>query len=214
MMHLKLPFSVLLAGLVFIPPLWANETSSALPVSLCESAQTLDGNGNSVTLFQHLFDDGVYDLAMHVTNDGVKRVTFAGSALAECHYKFIALAQGGEWGWHLSWVSADGMVLNYARMDGVAWVSSPVKKLSKQVKISIQPQFVTLEHQLWVVWGESSGNQNKLYTVHSDDEGRSWGVPQSHTPVMGTWGKLGVEMKEGKAYLLLDDHRQVLPLQD
>lgn len=214
MMYLKLPFSVLLAGFVFVTPLWANETPSGLSVSLCESAQTLDGNGNSVRLFQHLFDDGVYDLAMHVENDGIKRVTFAGSALAECHYKFIALAQGGQWGWHLSWVSADSMVLSYARMDGVAWVSSPAKKLSKQIKISIPPQFVSLEHQLWIIWGEANASQNTLYSVYSDDEGRSWSTPKSYAPAMDKWGKLGVEVKEGKAYLQLEHHHQTLLLQD
>ncbi len=213
-MNISLSLLTLISFFAFSNTTWANQPSPDLPKSLCEAARAHDSNGNVVTLFQHVFDGDVYDLAMRISNGGIKRVTFGGSTSPTCHYQAMALASGGEWGWHLAWVSEDGLTLNYARMDGVAWVSSPTKKLSKHVKITTQPQFVTLGQKVWIVWGESTDSQRLVYTVYSDDEGRSWNPTRSFSQTGGAEGKLNVVIKEAQPYVQFGTHAELFPLRD
>lgn len=209
-MNVTLPIFALIIVFAFSSAVWANESVSGSPKSLCDTTQVKEGKGGAVTLFQYRFDDGTYDLAMHIPGGDIKRVTFGGSSVAACYYKAMALASGGEWGWHLAWVPEDSMTLSYARMDGVAWVSSPTKRLSKHVKITTKPLIVTSGQKVWIVWGESAASQNNIYTVYSDDEGRYWNSPKLIMQASGTLDNLGVTVKEGKPYLQLNGNAEAL----
>lgn len=184
------------------------------PTSLCPIAQMHHSQNKPIYFLQHAFEDGAQDLAIIVpaTAEALefKRVTFRGSAVPECHYKALALARGGDWGWHLSWVAAVSTVLSYARMDGEAWVSSPVKKLSKNARPVTPPVILTWQQQVWIVWQEAGENESNLYAVFSADEGRSWQNARLITKISGNRaaGKLDslqLIVKQNKPYLTWAD---------
>jgi len=172
----------------------------------CPVAEAFDSNHMPVYFWQHTFADGVQDLAMARVRTGealdAKRVTFGGSVAPGCHYKTLAIARGGNWGWHLLWLAEGSPVLRYARMDGDAWVSSPTKKLSANAHPVTQPAILSFDQQLWVVWYESNAGINKIYAVFSDDEGRSWGDVKLVAETVNPPGDLQLLLKGNKPYLI------------
>lgn len=193
-----------LLGLMFFNGAWSAEMLSSQPQSFCAVANVQDVSGDGAMLFQYAFEDGTHDLAMRLSNTAsdIKRVTFGGSLAPECHYKAMSLARGGDWGWHLAWVAMDAAILSYARMDGVAWVSSPTKKLSKDAHVAGQPVILTFEQKVWIVWIEADGGLNKIYAVYSGDEGRSWAEAKLLTQTSAVVGKVLLDIKAHKPYLV------------
>lgn len=184
--------------------------------SLCPIAKTLDVNAEPVLFWQHSFDDGVQDLAMAKPSMGealnIKRVTFGGATSQVCRYKALAITRGGEWGWHLAW-SVDGTsTLNYTRMDGEAWVSSPTKKLSKNAQGARLLTILTFEQQLWVVWLETNNKMNDIYAVLSNDEGRTWQEAKHLTQTSVDIRQLKLMINEQKPYLIWDGEAKGMPL--
>jgi hypothetical protein len=223
MMTIPQPFtySTLLCALLFTSNVMAGESVYSQPTSLCPIAKAQDENVAVAVLWQQLFDGGVYDLAMALPHKGspldIKRVTFGGSATPMCHYKALALARGGDWGWHLAWVVAGIATLSYARMDGEAWVSSPTKKLSKNAQLAGEPVILSWEHQVWIVWQASDEQDVSLFAVFSADEGRSWQEAKLVAKVPGKralsqLSKLQLVVKEQKPYLSWDDATEFVPL--
>jgi len=186
----------------------------AFQKSLCVVAKANDPNGIEVSFFQHVFDNGMHDLAMAISNvsstQDIKRVTFGGPTTPQCHYQAISLARGGDWGWHLIWVAESSTVLSYARMDGAAWVSSPVKKLSKTAYPSGRPAILTFEKKVWVVWRELDGSLSKVYVAYSDDEGRSWQDARLVSQASDAEGHFHLGVKEGKLLLLSGEQSAVV----
>lgn len=196
--------------LMFSTGVWSAEPLSNQPKSLCAVVNAQDSNEAGAMLFQYEFEGGAHDLAMVLSNKAsseVKRVTFGGSSDRVCHYKAMALARGGDWGWHLAWVVSGTAILSYARMDGAAWVSSPIKKLSKNAHVVGQPVILTFEQKVWVVWIEADGSLNKVYAVYSDDEGRSWVEAKllTQTSKSTVLGKLFLDIRESQPYLVLGE---------
>jgi hypothetical protein len=175
------------------------------PKSMCVIEHAQVDNGIDVSLLQYRFEDGAYDLAMLLPSGEIKRVTFGGSNIDKCHYKSMTLLRGGSWGWHVAWVMSDDLVLNYARMDGEAWVSSPPKKLSKHVEIMHQPSILTFEQNVWIVWSISHPEIHQIYVVHSDDEGRSWLPTKLLTETAVEVSQLRLRLHAGKPYLHWND---------
>ena len=146
----------------------------------CPITQAADARGQPMYFREYVFADGSHDLVMaaspNATPAELKRVTFGSSKDAGCHYAAVAIAKGGDWGWHLAWADSNGLF--YARMDGVAWVSSPPKRLSasqaQQIKLDVSAS------QLKLVWQEDSGSAVKYFAVVSDDEGRNWEMLAAH----------------------------------
>lgn len=183
--------------------------------SLCAIAKAQEPGVAVVALLQHEFDGGVQDIAMAVSNESgldIKRVTFGGSTVPECHYNAMALARGGDWGWHLVWITERSAILSYARMDGEAWVSSPTKKLGKEAHVDGQPLILTFEQKVWIVWQGHNAGPNKVYAVYSDDEGRSWHDVQLLMQTSSDIGHLRLNVKEGRPSLLWGEKAEVLPL--
>lgn len=214
-------YSALLSALLFTSNTMAAESIDSQPTSLCQIAKVQDGNVTAALLWQQLFDDGAHDLAMALPRVGspldVKRVTFGGLTTSNCHYPSLALARGGDWGWHLAWVVAGSATLSYARMDGEAWVSSPTKKLSKNAQLAGQPVILSWEHQVWIVWQASDEQDASLFAVFSADEGRSWQEAKLVAKIPGNraqskLSKLQLVVKEQKPYLSWDDATELVPL--
>ena len=146
----------------------------------CPIVETVDAEGQPVLLWQHVFEDGRHDLAMARTQQGrlgdIHRVTFGGSRQAGCHYHGLALARGGDWGWHLAWaldkVEPGKAALRYARMDGAAWVSSPAKRFggdsAHAPRLQVDGENITLQ------WRETVDGREVERSASSVDGGRSW----------------------------------------
>ena len=144
-----------------------------LPVSAEEHCETLTpqvaASDAAVRLLVHAFAPGEYDLAIQ-TGEGeaaVRRISFSASNSA-CWYQPLALARGGDWGWHLVWMEQD-KGLFYARMDGAAWVSSPKKRLGPTTAFDVS--LMVADQRLELLWQDEHGVANRR---HSDDGGRSW----------------------------------------
>lgn len=224
---------VVLCAICFSWPASASVVAPPTAKSLCPIAKSQENNGKSAIFFQHAFD-GVQDLAMglsagtSVGDDAlnspldpnldatldIKRVTFGGSSAPICHYSNMAIARGGDWGWHLAWLKQGVAVLNYARMDGVAWVSSPIKKLSKYANRVNQLKILTLEQRVWVVWAElmpESGDDIRLvYMATSGDEGRTWDDARLLTKTSAPIDNFQLLVKENQPYLTWSDAESVL----
>jgi hypothetical protein len=146
----------------------------------CVIAQTSDAQGQPVLLWQHVFDDGAHDLAMARTAHGklleIRRVTFGGSKQPSCHFPGLAIARGGDWGWHLAWIVPDTPAgkpaLRYARMDGAAWVSSPAKRFGDAT--AHHPVLMVDGKQLKLTWQQILDGKQKNMAAISEDEGRHW----------------------------------------
>jgi hypothetical protein len=203
----------LLYLLSLVSPSYAAELNVATPQSLCPVVQAKNAQNESVMFLQHEFAGGVQNLALYLlrgqNSDNIKPVTFGSSTVAQCHYKSIALAAGGDWGWHLAWIVDGTSMLNYARMDGVAWVSSPTKKLSKNALVTDRLNILTLEKNVWIVWVSSDG----IYAIYSDDEGRTWHEERRLTAMAEQSDDLLLVIKESKPYLSLNNKTEPLSLQ-
>lgn len=187
--------------------------NSALP---CSMAKAEDSEHHPVYFFQHKFPDGSQDLAIAKSLAGkvadIKRVTFGGVNSTECLYKYLAIARGGDWGWHLLWLAENSTTLRYARMDGEAWVTSPTKKLTLQSHPASQPIILTWGQQVWVVWIEVALNTNNIYAVYSGDEGRNWQDAKMITQTANTLSNLRLVEKDNKPYLIGVGLAEPLPL--
>lgn len=146
----------------------------------CPRAQAKGADGMLVEFAEHAFADGDVDLVMRLhTASGVdiKRVTYGEGKTEGCLNSAVSLAPGGgadQWGWHLAWGGERGV--RYARMDGEAWVSSPPKRFSAGQADSVQLQVSGSEVRLR--WREQHGDRSEVYQAVSQDEGRSWGLPE------------------------------------
>lgn len=185
------------------------------PLASCSIAKAADHDDRPVYFFHHRFSEGTQDLAivkpLSGTDSGIKRVTFENSDASGCLSRYLAIARGGNWGWHLLWQPQHTTVLRYARMDGEAWVSSPVKTLAKQVQAIGAPDIFTSGLQVWVVWVEASAGAYRVFSAYSEDEGRSWQdaglIGQlDHEP-----GRLRLVEKEQVPYLEGQGFSMVLP---
>jgi len=203
-------------ALLLAQPGSADEQSTkARPGLSCPVANVAGADGRPVYFFQHHFPDGAQDLAVAISQPGaeadIKRVTFGGGYSDSCRYKYLAIARGGDWGWHLLWAAEGSGLLRYARMDGEAWVTSPVKKIAAPARTAGQPHVFTSGLQVWVVWVEAS-DASRIYAVHSDDEGRSWHDAELIAETAAALSDLKLVEIDNKPYLAAAGLAQPLPL--
>lgn len=170
----KQMYKGLLLGSVSLLPVnvFAQESSAN---SLCPIREFQSKLG-AVTVWQKQFEDGVFDLVMApVRKDEsppVIRLSFGGSKENRCHFPEVSVLKGGDWGWHVAWVSTAKQALYYARVDGEAWVSSLPKKVAAQlaegVLLSEASDKLSLSYHLL--------NQATLQVLISEDEGRNFTI--------------------------------------
>ena len=162
-----------------------------------------DGSGDAVALWRHVFEGGVRDHAIArfntapVAPEAIKRASFGRWQIDACPHHGPALAQGGNWGWHMAWF--DGGTQNreklpglfYARMDGDAWVSSPARRIGDGRKQAGHPALLSRGEQVWLAWREMEADGSRIYLMRSQDGGRSWGEKE---PMFSTGGSADYPM--------------------
>lgn len=156
----------------------------------CRIALTNKPDGTVAALWRHVFEGSERDHMMAeipVAGNKAepKRATYGKWKVDGCPHHGAALASGGEgerwWGYHMAWFdggndeSGKQSSLFYARMDGVAWVSSPAKKFGNMQKQAGHPALVASGEQVWLVWREKDAGKSQIWLMKSDDEGKSWG---------------------------------------
>lgn len=148
--------ALLAAGLLLCP-------MAAIAAASCVPAPAAGAEG--VRLEVRTFGPDGYDLALQA--EAPHRLSFSGASSA-CHYRPLAVARGGDWGWHLLWSEQDRGVF-YARIDGAAWVSSPSKKITAQpaedVRLRVDGELLEIS------WQDADGRRARRL---SSDGGRSW----------------------------------------
>lgn len=145
----------------------------------CPQAKVQASNGQTLILKEYEFEHGVHDLVVsNIDKPEIKRVTYSGKAILNtsgeqsCRYKAVAIAQGGDWGWHLAWMLNDKSGAYYSRMDGEAWVSTPAKRISEENADALQ---LTVKNEQVTLTGYASKNSPAaMFSVTSEDEGRNW----------------------------------------
>lgn len=196
----------------------------------CRIALTNKPDGTVAALWRHVFAGSERDHMMAeipVTNQQAepKRATYGKWKVDGCPHHGAALASGGEgerwWGYHMAWFdggndeSGKQSSLFYARMDGVAWVSSPAKKFGNMQKQAGHPALAAVGEQVWLVWREKDAGKSQIWLMKSDDEGKSWGDKQMLVEATGN-ADYPILLQYGKqVYLVWNTQQalQVLPLE-
>jgi len=158
----------------------------------CRIALTNKPDGTVAAMWRHVFkgserDHMMAEIPVNQIPSQPKRATFGRWKVEGCPHHGAALASGGEeerwWGYHMAWFdggndeSGQKANLFYARMDGVAWVSSPSKKFGNMKKQAGHPALATIGDTVWLVWREKDAGKSQIWLMKSDDEGKSWGTP-------------------------------------
>ncbi len=140
----------------------------------CPVAQTVDSQDQPVYFTQVPIDQQWQELAViaqQLKTRVIKRITYEQQTVEACHFKVVAIAQGGEWGWFLAW--ADRQHLYYTRMDSEALVFAPPKKLAISDVAHIA--FIANQPHLSM---QVQTQKGQMHVLVSDDEGRHWAAKE------------------------------------
>lgn len=145
----------------------------------CPQMKVQATNGQTLVFGEYEFEHGIHDLMIsNIEKSEIKRVTYSGKTNLNkpneqsCIYKALAIAQGGDWGWHLAWEFNDKPGVYYSRMDSEAWVSTPAKRIIEENADVLE---LTVENEQVTLHGYASAQRhNAIFVITSDDEGRNW----------------------------------------
>ena len=161
----------------------------------CRIVTTNKPDGTVVALWRHVFEGSERDhmiaeiptkepsktSALEANNHEVpRRATFGHWVIDGCPHHGAALASGGEgenwWGYHMAYFDGNDKKpgLYYSRMDGVAWVSSSPKKFGDNNKQAGHPAMLAIGQQVWMVWREIKDGKASIWSLNSEDEGKTW----------------------------------------
>jgi hypothetical protein len=160
----------------------------------CRIAMTNKPDGTAVAMWRHVFtgnerDHMMAEIPSTASQSAViKRATYGRWKIDGCPHHGAALVSGGEgqdwWGYHMAWFDGGNDVygqpagLYYARMDGVAWASSPAKKFAGSKNLAGHPALLSVGENVYLVWRESEAKTHKILGKYSDDGGRNWSEPK------------------------------------
>lgn len=172
----------------------------------CRIALATKADGKAVALWRHVFDGGIRDHAMAELDGAapvtVHRASFGGWKLGACPHQGPALAQGGDWGWHMAWFDGGAKPgLYYARMDGAAWVTSPAKRFGDLKQQASRPALASHGEQVWLVWKELTADSSLVKLALSADGGRSWQDSQQVASTAGASDHPQLVQWQGHTYL-------------
>lgn len=195
----------------------------------CRIALANKPDGTVAALWRHVFEGSERDhmiAEIPAANQAPqpKRATYGKWKVDGCPHHGAALARGGEnahwWGYHMAWFdggndeSGKQSSLFYARMDGVAWVSSPPKKFGNMQKQAGHPALAAIGEQVWLVWREKDADKSQIWLMKSEDEGKSWSNRQLLMEAAGN-ADYPILLQYGKQVYLVWNTQlalQVLPL--
>jgi hypothetical protein len=156
----------------------------------CRIATANKPDGTVVAMWRYEFEGDEHDHMIaeipqknEVAN--LHRATFGHWKMDDCPHHGVALANGGEgkdwWGYHMVYFDGNDAKpgLYYSRMDGVAWASSPPKKIGDNTKQASHPAILSISNEggaenVWLVWREIKDGKSSIMGMFSDDGGRSW----------------------------------------
>ena len=160
----------------------------------CRIAMTNKADGTAVAMWRHVFagnerDHMMAEIPSTASQPAViKRATYGRWKIDGCPHHGAALVSGGEgqdwWGYHMAWFDGGNDVygqsagLYYARMDGVAWASTPAKKFAGSKNLAGHPALLSVGENVYLVWRESEAKIHKILGKYSDDGGRNWSEPK------------------------------------
>jgi len=171
MMH---KYTQLLLGLLFLSinaPVIAQQNIG------CPQMEVRATNGETVVFSEHEFENGAHDLVMSkFDKSDIQRVTYTGKPQSKrsdtCTYKALAIAQGGDWGWHLAWTFNEKTGVFYSRLDGAAWVSTPPKRIGQDTADALK--FELEDEKVRLRGYDIQSSEAPIFTLVSGDEGRNW----------------------------------------
>ncbi|PPC88477.1 MAG: hypothetical protein CTY37_01010 [Methylotenera sp.] len=151
----------------------------------CRIVTTNKPDGTVAVMWRHVFegserDHNIAEIPKADAKPEPHRATFGHWKIDGCPHHGAALASGGEgqdwWGYHMAYF--DGKDANpglyYSRMDGVAWASSPAKKIGNNKNQAGHPAIYSRGEEVWLVWREYEANTYKIIGQFSDDGGKNW----------------------------------------
>lgn len=158
-------------------------------------------------MWRHLFDGGVRDHAIAKISPQssavIHRASFGQWKIDACPHHGPALAQGGDWGYHMAWFDGGEKAgLFYARMDGEAWVSSPAKRFGSAHQQAGHPALVSQGESVWLAWKEISEQDSAIQLAFSADGGRSWEAPKLIAKTKGKSDYPQLILKNAELYLV------------
>ncbi len=158
----------------------------------CRIATTVKPDGTVISMWRHVFEGQERDHMIaavpvpEAKQDAVpRRATFGHWQIDGCPHHGSALASGGEgkdwWGYHMAYYDGNDKKpgLYYSRMDGVTWASSPAKQFGNFANQSGHPALLSLAGKIYLVWREQKDGASGIMGMMSDDDGKSWGNPQT-----------------------------------
>lgn len=178
-------------GASFAPELkLADSSCECCRIAFTNKLDGTNSNSTVVAMWRHVFEGSERDhMIAEIPHDAsqppvINRATFGRWKIEGCPHHGAALASGGEgkdwWGYHMAWFDGGNdeagkkASLFYARMDGVAWVSSPAKKFGNQKNRAGHPALLSLGEKVWLVWRETEAKNNTIMLLFSADGGRNW----------------------------------------
>lgn len=182
--------------------------------SACGSILTTNKPDGTVTsMWQHQFEGGEFDYMLAEIPAAVnpspviQRATFGHGKTNACTEAGSALAIGGAgqywWGYHMAYFSGSVKKpgLYYSRMDGVAWASSPAKRVGDVQHHAGRPAILSLGDNVWLVWRELDGTNHQILGMFSDDGGKSWQDAKVLASTAGLGGSPQLITKDKQIYL-------------
>lgn len=211
----------------------ADSSCECCRIAIINKPDGSNANSTVVAMWRHVFEGSERDhmLAEIPLNAKqtpvVKRATYGHWKIDGCPHHGAALASGGEgkdwWGYHMVYFDGNDAKpgLYYSRMDGVAWASSPPKRIGNNANQAGHPAIVSIGSQVWLVWRETEIKNNvvsnKILGMFSDDGGKSW---QDAKVLLSTAGKadypqlLVRSVKDRQVYLAWNTVQEGLRLVD
>lgn len=198
------------------------QPSQTVAASACPAATSAiapkQTNGAAL-LWSHPFEAGKHDLAIAEldaasANLPLHRVTHSKWGITACAGQPLALARGDQhgqsWGWHIAWQDQSNDLKNtdakgrvaYVRMDGDAWVTSPVRRFGDVSQLSGQILLHSQGEQVWLAWQAHTTTGSQILGAESRDGGRSWSAPSVWMQSPGKGGSAQIVSDQMTPYLL------------
>jgi hypothetical protein len=156
----------------------------------CRIATTNKPDGTVVAMWRYEFEGSerdytIAEIPQKNEAPNLHRATFGHWKMDDCPHHGAAIANGGEgkdwWGYHMVYFDGNDFKpgLYYSRMDGVAWASSPPKKIGDNTKLASHPAILSISNEggvevVWLAWREIRDGKSSIIGMFSDDGGRSW----------------------------------------
>lgn len=162
-----------------------NAKAADLTCQCCRVKGAIDIDGLPTVMWRHVFDDNIRDHALvnfkSWTDPGpVLRVSHDNWQIDACPHHGPGFSIGGHNGrYHAVWFNnaetAHGLFYAYSDDQGKSF-SSSVNFGDYELGAS-HPDVIALNGRVFIAWNEFDGTQNRLMSMVSNDDGKTWDKP-------------------------------------